>query len=72
LPSRVVSPGRIKRPARIEKNTIVNHGVRKVGCRLENRLGSWRCSDKDQDRREMPISPAFVAMNRIVAASTPT
>jgi len=35
-------------------------------------LGSWRCSDSDQDSREMPIRPAFVAMNRIVVASRPT
>ena len=67
-----VSPGMISNPARTEKNTIVNQGVRKVGCNRENKLGSWRCSASDQDKREIPISPAFVAINKIVAASTPT
>jgi hypothetical protein len=46
--------------------------VRKLGCSRENSAGSWRCSASDHDRREMPIRPAFVAMNRIVAARMPT
>ena len=54
-----------------EKKTSVNHGVRYLECSLENNCGSWRCSDSDHDRREIPIIPALVAMNRIVAASSP-
>ncbi len=55
-----------------ENTTIVNHGVRWRGCRREKIDGSCRCSASDHDSREIPISPALVAMNRIVAASTPT
>ena len=57
--------------ASIEKKINVNHGVRYLECSRENSAGSWRCSDSDHDRREMPIMPALVAMNRIVAARIP-
>ncbi len=57
--------------ASTEKKISVNHGVRYLACSWENSCGSWRCSDSDQDRREIPIIPALVAMNRIVAASSP-
>ncbi len=59
-------------PANTENTTIVNHGVRCLGCSWAKIPGIWRCSASDQDRREIPIRPALVAMNRIVAASTPT
>ena len=51
---------------------MVNHGVRCFVCSRAKISGIWRCSASDHDRREIPISPALVAMNRIVAASTPT
>ena len=50
----------------------MNHGVRYFGCSRAKSSGSWRCSASDHDSRLMPISPALVAMRRIVAASTPT
>ena len=57
--------------ARNEKKISVNHGVRYLECSCENSCGSCRCSDNDQERREMPIMPALVAMKRIVAARIP-
>jgi len=37
-----------------------------------NAVGNCLCSASDQDKREIPISPAFAAMIRIVAARMPT
>ena len=62
----------ISSTAKPEKKTIVNHGVRYFAWSCEKIAGSWRCAASDHDRREMPISPALVAMNRIVVASRPT
>ena len=59
-----------------DHEVTVLRGVRKDASKLLPRvhlvIGSWRCSASDHDSREMPISPALVAMKRIVAASTPT
>ena len=65
-------PGRIGTAATTEKTMIVKYGVVNGGETGEGRSGSWRCSAIDHVSREIPISPAFVAMIRIVAARTPT
>ena len=65
-------PGRTRTTAIAAKKRIVNHGVWKRGCSRAKTPGSWRCSASDQERREMPIIPALVAISRIVAASAPT
>ncbi len=42
----------LKLEGEAEKKRIVNQGVRYLGCRLEKRLGSCRCSASDQESRE--------------------
>ena len=59
-------------PANTENTTIVNHGVRCLGCSRAKIPGIWRCSASDHESREMPIKPALVAMNRMVEARMPT
>ena len=48
------------------------HGVRNRGCRRRSESGIWRWMPIEYTSRETPMMPAFVARNRIVAASRPT
>jgi hypothetical protein len=48
------------------------HGVLNRGWSRRKTFGSWRYPDIAYVMREAPITPAFVAMSRIVAARTPT
>ena len=54
------------------KTISESHGVFSFGCSRRNTSGSCRCVDIAYVIRDAPITPAFVAMNRIVAARMPT
>ena len=54
------------------KSTRASHGVLKRGCNRRKRSGSCRYVAIEYVIREAPITPAFAAMKRIVAASRPT
>ena len=57
----------------IAPNTMIaTYGVRYFGWSWRTASGSCRCWPIEYVSRETPISPAFVAMKRIVAASIPT
>ena len=49
-----------------------SHGVFSFGCRRRKISGSCRYVDIEYVMRDAPMTPAFVAMKRIVAARTPT
>ena len=54
-------------------NTIrASHGVFSFGCRRRKTSGSCWWLDIAYVMRDAPITPAFVAMKRIVAARIPT
>ena len=72
LPRNVAWPGSVTRMANRLKTMIPIHGVRKRGCNRRSASGIWRWMPIEYTSREMPMSPAFVARNRIVAASRPT
>jgi len=69
----VVLPGRRTaietKPA---KTTSDSHGVLNFGWRRRNAAGSCRYPAIAYVMRDAPMTPAFVAMKRIVAASIPT
>ena len=74
VPRKSVWPGRIVRigitPA---KTTSASHGVLNRGMQApEDRGAAAGTPAIAYVIREAPITPAFVAMNRIVAARTPT
>ena len=54
------------------KMTSESHGVLNFGCRRRKIDGSCRYAAIEYVMREAPITPAFVAMKRIVAARMPT
>ncbi len=54
------------------KRMSASHGVLKRGCSLRKTSGNWRYVAIEYVMREAPITPAFVAMKRIVAARMPT
>ena len=54
------------------KRTSESHGVLNRGWRRRSASGSWRYVAIEYVIRDAPMTPAFVAMKRIVAASTPT
>src|SRR5262249_57446942 len=54
------------------KTVSDSHGVFSRGCRRLNTSGSCRYVAIEYVMRDAPITPAFVAMKRIVAARTPT
>ena len=54
------------------KTTSASHGVLNFGCRRRKTSGSWRYVDIEYVMRDAPITPALVAMKRIVAARIPT
>ena len=69
----VVLPGRRTRIDTNPAKTISDsHGVLNFGWSFRNAAGSWRYPAIAYVMRDAPITPAFVAMNRIVAASRPT
>ena len=54
------------------KTISASHGVFSFGCSRRKISGSWRWLDIAYVMRDAPITPAFVAMKRIVAARIPT
>ena len=52
--------------------TSESHGVLNFGCSRRKTSGSCRYVAIAYVMREAPMTPAFVAMKRIVAASRPT
>ena len=54
------------------KTTSESHGVFSFGCSRRKICGSCRYDAIEYVMREAPITPAFVAMKRIVAARMPT
>ena len=54
------------------KTSSDSHGVLSFGCSRRKTSGSWRYVDIAYVIREAPITPAFVAMKRMVAARMPT
>ena len=54
------------------KTRSESHGVFSFGWSRRKTCGSWRYVAIEYVMREAPMIPAFVAMKRIVAASTPT
>ena len=54
------------------KTTSESHGVFSFGWRRRNTDGSWRWLAIAYVMRDAPMTPAFVAMKRIVAARMPT
>ena len=73
VPRKSTSPGRITRiGANPAKTTSESHGVLNRGCSRRKVSGSCRYVAIAYVIREAPMTPAFVAMKRIVAASTPT
>ena len=72
LPRKTACPGISVRHAIPPNTTIPIHGVRKRGCSRRRPSGTCRCSPIEYTSRETPMIPALVAMNRIVAASSPT
>ena len=72
-PMKSTFPGSMNRIEKNPANTSSDsHGVLNFGCSRRKRSGSWRWVDIEYVIREAPITPAFVAMKRIVAARTPT
>ena len=54
------------------KMTSESHGVLNLRVQPPEDLGNLPVARHRVVMRDAPITPAFVAMNRIVAASTPT
>ena len=72
-PMKSTLPGSMKRiEKKPAKTSSASHGVLNFGCSRRNSSGSCRWLDIEYVMREAPITPAFVAMKRIVAARTPT
>ena len=73
VPRNAVRPGMSTRHDTRPANTSrLSHGVLKRGCRRRKTSGSCRCVAIEYVMRDAPITPAFVAMKRIVAARMPT
>ena len=73
MPTKVTLPGRITMIGRIPaKTTSASQGVLKRGCSRRKISGIWRWLAIEYVIREAPMTPAFVAMKRIVAARIPT
>ena len=60
------------REERRRTRAATSHGVLNFGCSRRKTSGSCRWLDIEYVIRDAPITPAFVAMKRIVAARTPT
>ena len=67
-----VLPGSIVRMATPENAMIAMYGVWNFGWTCRILSGNCRCCPIENVSRDTPIRPAFVAMMRITAASTPT
>src|SRR5262249_51067812 len=72
FPRKSVCPGMRTMAATPQKIRIDRYGVRKRGWTDLSDGGSWRWMPIEYVRRETPMIPALVAMNRIVAARMPT
>ena len=72
LPRNVALPGISVTQAIAPNTRIPIHGVPYFGCSRRSRSGIWRCRPIEYTSRDTPMMPAFVAMNRIVAARMPT
>ena len=54
------------------KTTSASHGVLKRGCSRRKTSGIWRWLAIEYVIRDAPMTPAFVAMTRIVDGEVPT